>query len=451
MPLVKKMKKVYLALCILLFVGCSSVSLHEVSKEYYQGDSQKAFKYALRESKDSKDSLLYQMMGGVIGFQTSSPKALQILEEAERKINANERSGMLRGFFEGMGAVMINDNVMPYRGYLYEGVMINYYKALLYMQGGDLSNARVEFNRANDRQRRLKDYYKSEINQASQEKSKIQSKNLRLDQEEKILSGYSNLSRFWALEEYINPMVSYVSGLFFMLQRDSKGIDLLKEAYAITSNPIIKEDFLMAQRGIGNQKFTWVLIEDGYGAWKIQKGFSLPIFTIDSVFSVSLALPDLKEGKDFEKSYHVKLAQESIKAQKVGNLDPLIYNEFSKHLPLIVTRSILSATSKALAQHYMQKSASGMAKVLLSIGGMAYAIASTQADLRSNRILPHSFWVARIENKVGDLKLLGEREMFVIQMREECDKENQLCVGKNNIIYFRNAGKNIFHQIVLEH
>lgn len=41
--------------------------------------------------------------------------------------------------------------------------MVNTYKALNYASLHDSANTRVEFNRALDRQRRAKDYFRSEI------------------------------------------------------------------------------------------------------------------------------------------------------------------------------------------------------------------------------------------------------------------------------------------------
>lgn len=444
------MQGLYGLIFIVLFSGCSSVSLFEVSQEYYQGNPNKAFALSLRGTKNKTDALLFEMMGGVIGFDLSLSQSLALLERAEEKINANERQGMLTDLFEGIGAVVVNENIIPYKGYLYEGVMVNYYKALLLMKEGDLANARVEFNRANDRQRRLKAYYQIQIQKAIQLKDKNPQK-FSFDEED-VLKNYHNLRKFEAFEGYINPIVSYLSGLFFMLEKDPKGIDLLKEAYGISKIPIIQEDFLMAQRGINKEKYTWVIIEDGMSARKIQKAFSIPVLTYEGIFDVSFALPDWTAGKEIEADYHLWLSQSVSQAQKIGNLDPLIFNEFSKHLPFLLTRAITSSALKAFSQYWIQKTTSGLTKMFFAVGGMAYSVATTQVDLRSNQILPYSFWVAKIKNQEGILKLQGDLGVyFELKMGEECALEGELCVNKNNIIYFRNAGKNNFYQIILRH
>lgn len=435
---------------VLVLMGCSSVSFREVAQEYYNGDSKKAFELSKKNTKSKTDSLLYFMMGGIVGFDLSLSQSLSLLESAEKEINLNEQKGILTEILGSIGAVAVNDNVLPYRGYLYEGVMVNYYKALLYMQSGDLSNARVEFNRANDRQRRIKDYYQAQIKKAS----KIQKENRDSNptEEERILKSYSNLSQFASFDGYINPVISYVSGLFFMLEGDSKGVDLLKEAYGISRARVVQDDLIMAQKGGVKTKYTWVIIEDGRSASKIERSFTLPILTPETILSVSLALPDLKKGKDFGRNYELSLANQSIDAQRITSLNGVIFNEFSKHLPFIVTRSVISTTTKTLSQYFLQKSVSGFAKVFVAFGGMAYSIASTRADLRSNVLLPNSFWVARIENAQGKLILRDQnRVFFTIAMDSLCQSKGELCVNKNNIIYLRNAGKNVFYHILLEH
>jgi len=57
---------------------------------------------------------------------------------------------------------------------IYEGIMVNTYKGMDYLSEGKISSARVEFNRAIERQRRAKKFFQSEI---SQEKQKIKKEN----------------------------------------------------------------------------------------------------------------------------------------------------------------------------------------------------------------------------------------------------------------------------------
>ena len=52
-----------------------------------------------------------------------------------------------------VGASLTNLSALPYRGRAYDKVLINAYKALNYMQLGEFDKARVELNRALQRQK----------------------------------------------------------------------------------------------------------------------------------------------------------------------------------------------------------------------------------------------------------------------------------------------------------
>lgn len=468
----KSLNIVFCSLVVFLS-GCASISLTEVSKQYYGGSATKAYELAkkganLPKTKDngekeeakeaSGDELLWQIQGGIIGFDLQKPEAKDFLELAEKNINANELQGILASFFENFGAVLVNDTIMTYKGFLYEGAMVNYYKALLYMSEGKNADARVELNRASDRQRRIKEYYEKEILKAQEkEQGAYKNKENKGDpskqkgEGDKILQSYSNLSKFSSLNGYINPMIDYVSGLFFMLEGDSsKAIDFLKESYGVSQVDLVKEDLEKAQKGGYKKKQTWVIIEDGKSPFKVEKRFALPVYTGSSLLNVAIALPDMKEGVEFAKTYQARGAN-SYEAQKISSLNPLVFNEFSKQLPFIITRGVISTTTKALIQHGAQQGTKGTGwlNVFATLGGMIYTAATTKADLRISTLMPNSFYVLRIENAEGEYKIFADnRQIGKINFSQKCDNKHSLCMDQNHIVYIRNAQKNIFDQVL---
>ncbi len=447
------------------FGGCASVSLDEVSKQYYEGNPIRAYKLAKEganlhqeEKNAQEDELLWQIQGGIIGFDLKDPQAKELFESAERRINTNEQSGILVSLFKNFEAILLNDAMMNYQGFLYEGVMINYYKALLSMSENNYADARVEFNRASDRQRRIKEYYEKEIlkaqaieQQAYKNKENKGSIENQRSEMNKILQTYSNLSKFSSLTGFINPMIDYVSGIFFMLEGDqSKAIDFFKESYGVSRSEIIKQDWQMLQKGGYKKKQTWVIIEDGKSPSKIEKRFNLPIYTGSALLNVVLALPDIKEGVDFANSYRVKGSRD-YQAQKISSLTPLVWNEFNKQIPFIITRGVISTTTKALIAYGAQQATKGVGwfEVFMALGGVIYTTATTRADLRIPILMPNGFFVARIENAQGEYKIFAnEREIAKINFSQKCDNKQNLCIDKNHIIYVRNAQKNIFNQVI---
>ena len=151
---------VLVPLWLILMTACSHQgALQTFNEHYYGGEDTKAYEYA--KSQAGKDGdVLWNLQAGVSGFGSSQEDTATLLEQGEGLFSKYESEGLMGGLFGNVGAVLVNENVKTYRGNIYEGVLFNYYKALNAMELGDYALARVEFNRANDRQRRAKEYFK---------------------------------------------------------------------------------------------------------------------------------------------------------------------------------------------------------------------------------------------------------------------------------------------------
>ena len=125
---------------------------------------------------------------------------------------------------DGIGSTMVNDNIIPYRGQEYDGIMVNTYKALNFMAEGKMDLARVEFNRALDRQRRAKENFSQEIDKLrSQLEAKDQNdfskanvENPKID--ELLTQKYPNLHNFEVYPDFVNPFTTYLAGIYFNLE-----------------------------------------------------------------------------------------------------------------------------------------------------------------------------------------------------------------------------------------
>lgn len=177
--------------------------------------------------------------------------SLGVLEQAEQRFDKTQ-SAFTRGAGY-VGATMINDNVRAYGGNIYESVLINYYKAIDYMLLNDSTNARVQFNRANERQRRAKEFYYEEVQKAikeidSSKKHNINMERSRVEVSEILNNTYSNLDKYEAYQGLLNPAVSYLSGLFYALNGDkNKGLGYLNEAYGISQSPFVAKDLVFSK------------------------------------------------------------------------------------------------------------------------------------------------------------------------------------------------------------
>lgn len=469
MKTIKLFKILFSTFILVLFSACATdvKSLEKFAHSYYLDSPSKAHKFALEKNK--KD-LLWGFQAGVSGFIIGSNDTEKILDNAESIMNKNLQEGILSKGLAQVGATFSNDNALDYRGNIYEGVFINYYKALNYMNNREYDKARIEFNRANERQRIAKEYYTKQIQEALKQEEERYKKdhakgvesNYKTNIEtQKILdSTYSNLRAFSAFNGFINPSVSYIAGLFFLLQNDSKGLSYLKEAYGITNSSQIAQDLNgFLNKNIKNS--TWIIIEDGRQAKKVEEKLSLPFYTFSGFYHFGIALPQLKNGESFYDSYFIESNNTFKEFSEIANIDEIIYTEFEKQIKAISARAITSGIIKLTAQIALKEGLEEihpLAGFLGVLAGNIYSQMSTNADLRITSVLPYKILAIRIENK-GESNILAKNKKITTKLANitftQCDidsiqteskkkKNNEinLCSNKHNIIYIRQTKNN---------
>jgi hypothetical protein len=178
----------------------------------------------------------------------------------------------------------------------------------------------------------------------------------------------------------------------------------------VENNAYIAQDLSITEgilNGEGQLKDTvWLIFENGLGPVKKEFRLDIPLFVVtNKVQYVGIALPKL----DFrDNAYPYLTAEVDGKVYKtclVSNMDRVIQTEFSKDFGGILTRAIISATAKAVAQYALAEEGSS-ASSIASIAVAAYSFASTAADVRVWTALPKDFHIARFQKpKNGKLKI----------------------------------------------
>ncbi len=439
-------KIIFSCICF-LFSACSSMSdVKKIDELYYANyNLDNAYKYSINYA--DKD-FLWAFQSGILGFQIGNfSDSIKYFNISESYFEINAQENIFQSTLKTLSTILIGNGIFDYYGSLYEAIFINYYKALNFMMIGDYASSRVEFNRANDRQRRSKEFFADRINKINNalnngegiyndDMKNIDGKKTFKSMNSIYASRYKNLDRFRAYNGYINPMVSYVSGIFFLLQNDfNKATDLLKEAYAVTQETKILDDIeLLDERKAGkNTKYyTWIFLEDGRIPKKYEIRLDVPLFLLNaSVFYFNIALPQLDSGKAFYSKYYIDLNNQLIDSFELVNMQSIVANEFSLELPYIIMTSLISSTYKA----YLQSVLNEHFGILGGIGGAVFSSVSTNADIRSPRILPLKFLAIRIPNDNHLFKLFGDGKLLhSFLLEEEC---NNLCLFGDNIIYIR--------------
>ncbi len=383
------------------FDGYFEASGFDKSAEYAQSRLGKG-------EKRRKDDLLWTLQLGCLErLRGNHEESAKYFDRSEELLNYYDYRN--KGL-DSVGSTVVNENVVPYVGEEYDGVMVNTYKALDFMAIGEDDLARVEFNRALDRQRRAKEKFAEEIGKLQREieqednKNKSQVKqNVENPQIDALLSQeYPSLYEFEAYPDFVNPFTTYIAGVYFNLVGDyAKAADLLKESYGmVQNNRYIAEDFAAAEKVLDGQQelqdTVWVIFENGLGPIKKEMRIDLPLFiATNKVKYVGIALPKLSFREQAYPHLLVTAGADTYLTQTVADMDRVVQTEFKQDFKGILTRAIISATAKAVAQYALEdqgNSGGSMASIFVAV----YSFATTAADVRIWTTLPKDFQVARL-------------------------------------------------------
>lgn len=418
--------------------------IQKLDEMYYKNDEIiSSYNYV---KKYSNSDFLWAFQSGILAYQMGD------FEESINYFNISEQffeniSGetAINSTFKTLATILVSNNIFEYSGKYYEAVFINYYKALSAIFINDYKSARVEFNRANDRQRRSADYFSSYINQAKQsieknnadfqnEISGIDSNEISKGMNSILLKNYTNISSFRAYDGYINPLIPYVSGIFFLTQNDfNKANDLLRQSYSISKKEEILKDLeILSKRKNGDKaNYTWILIEDGRSPKKYEFRIDFPLFLFSkNMIYLNIALPNLDSGEEFYKNYYLK-GDIEYNGFEISSLQMIVENEFSIELPYMITTSLISSSYKAYLQYLLSEKIG----ILGLIGGALFSKITTNADIRSSRILPLKFIAFRIKNSKNNFYIYANNKIiynFIIN--NDC---KDLCLNSDNMIYIR--------------
>jgi hypothetical protein len=400
------MRGLIIAGLVCLLAGCANPQARkDFSSSLAAGNLPAATSSAVQAAgpKDGPpDNLLWSLEAGNLLRQSGLiPSSTKMFDGAEALMQADDTRNAAASAGNQALSIMANDNVLPYSPAVYDTVMLNTYKALNFWSLGDYDNARVEWNRSDDRQRRATEYFRSEIDKQRDEINKNQNAELT----KRSLAGSSDALKKagvdveqWApYAGYVNPAALYLHGLYFLLNGDGhadleKARASLERAYVLTQNAQVKADMQAAQaalrKGIKLKPTVWVVFENGTAAHKEEFRIDLPLFLVTgAVKYTGIALPVMRPGTPAYPYLTVGRQQ----TQMLASMDTIIQGEFKTRFNAILIREIVRAVAKTVVQKELNDSS----PVLGLLGAVAQA-ASTQADLRGWSTLPSNFQLTAV-------------------------------------------------------
>jgi hypothetical protein len=426
---------VFMVSVVSIFTGCigsSGVSpKHQAScvGDYklsaLEADKEKDLESELDEAHQL--STLYA--GNAYFYAGNYETSLKRLDEAERIIKFHQEEILLGSTADLVTQMLLNDAVIDYHATITDRVMVNTYKALDYMALGKMDEARIEFNRAIDRQRRAKETYakligkykdamkekqKSTNTKSSSTKqdsnSKVAQDNVSFDVDKTannpqidamIAKSYPLINQFKAYPDFINPFTNYMAGIFFATQKDyTKSSGILKEVYGMSSDSeAIKSDFVKVENILNGKKEkfnnVWVIYANGLAPKKEQYKINIPLFLFSSkVKYTGIALPKLVTQKLATTNLSVFTQDGPLSTSKsFADMDRVILTEFKYGYKDVVTRAVFSTMIKTYMQYEVNRS---LGKYAGMAAGVFQAL-NTKADTRVWGNLPKEYQVSKVD------------------------------------------------------
>jgi hypothetical protein len=402
----------------------------------------------------NRDQLLWSLQAGLAARHNQDYRASnQFFDQAEELIKKYDLKNAGSSITESLSSMLINDSARDYQPSEYEGIMVNTYKAFNYLALYRPDEARVEFNRALDRQRRAKDRFQSAIAKQRQAIAlRQQQENQRQGQQgfdldrsldrdhlsELTRNRYSNFSEFGVYPNFINPFTTYSAGLFFALHGDyGKAVSYLKEAAAmVPENELMLADLAMVEEALDRGRQiaggVWVIVENGRAAQRREIRLDLPLFLASNrLLYTGIALPMLVRGEEAVHSIGLRTDGNLISTEPLASMDKVIQTEFKDVYWSIVTRAMLSAMMKTTLQYQAEKEL-GVAGLIVTA---VFQAATTAADLRSWTGLPAGF-------QLGRLAMPADKRLTLL-VPGQLDQEIKLPDCQSAIIYITIPDKDV--------
>jgi len=435
-------------------LGCGyNNKIEKVISAYQSGQFEESAKLAQemadKAAKDkSQSQVVFRLEEGATlraaGHWNESNRAFEIAHDTVDKFDYDPDFKVTRE----TGAALTNLSTLEYRGYAYDGIMLNTYMAMNYLEQGKIDAARIEVNRIYRRQATAVDRFRKRIEKREDEIAKDKKDNAgraKYDETFDNAGLQSNLKKVYGEDfepkrkvkyndlqpyrDYVNPFSEYLRGLFY-LHCASDFADMGKALIAMRrvtgmlppdslALPYVKEDLGLADgfiRGKRKDPVTYVIFETGLGPKRGQIRIDVPIFLANiaihdtGVDYVGAAFPTLERRDGHLPNLVVTTTDgRSYKTAILADIDDIVNREFKNELPMVITKTIVATVTKAAIAYALNEATKDnqWANILSRVSTTIYQASQNQADLRTWQTLPKQMQILRLASpKDGKLTLL---------------------------------------------
>ncbi len=396
--------------------GCQTYKKGNATLERWQaGDLVGAELAATRKlaSNIKRDGVLHQFEHATVLRAVGKHEgSLQSFTAAEARVDQYAEAARTSVSGE-VGKTFSNQAQAEYKGRDYDIIMLNTYKALDYLALGKKEEARTEIIRAYQRQQDAVEENKRRIEKAQEEKenSKEKEKIEKAENDEKFKSQYAthfgDMDTIRIYSDYVNPFTVFLDGLLFMTT-GSGASDLERARTSFNravsfsaDNKFLKLDLETTEslaQGKPLTPTTYVVFETGRAPLRDQIRIDIPTFIGPGY--VGAAFPKLVPQNDYVASLTVSAAGGSESTALIASMDSVVGTAFKNELPSIITRTLISTVTKAVAAYAAKEAArqagGDLGGLAALVGTAVYQIAVNIADTRTWTTLPKEFQYCRL-------------------------------------------------------
>lgn len=389
------------------------------------------------DRRDSVDALVWKLERGAVARADGSLQdSVKSLEAAHADIAAFESAPEI-SLSRETETFLTNRSFLPYKGYNYDKIMACVYLALDYIELGDFDAARVQIKRIENyqadavRQNAARiERERRALQDAADRREAASVERARAIAERSAEFGhfYPDRSRGRAKRPYVNPFAYWVSGAFLAhAGEDMRDLERAQDMFRIggslaeQQSSVFVQDYKMCETALsgGNPvPSTYVVFETGCAPIRRQFRLDLPLFVAgENLPHVAVNFPYLSKRDSFKKSVAVAAGGKTHSLETVADMDEIIGLEFDNELPLVITKTLLSAAAKATAQYFAARAAGGDWGILVNIAGGVYQSLVNDADLRTWTTLPKKIMIARFDTPPdGIVRIDGAQ----VNVRPDC-------------------------------
>jgi hypothetical protein len=401
----------------LLATGCRTYEQqNRVIQYWHQGNLASAAAEATKmagQNANNKDAIVWRLeQGAVLRGNGQCEASNKAFDQAQDRIDQYSEEAKVKIGNEA-GALLSNQANLPYTGRAYDGIMLNTYKALNYLQLGETDKARVELIRAYQRQQDAVADNQRRIEKVQGEaaKSKDKAAMNKAQQDPKFKSqmqgAYTGLDNLKAYANYVNPFTVYLDGLYFMADAvDASDLERARKSFERIvgfdpDNEYVKQDLATVDDLMNGKPLpptTYVIFETGCAPVRGQIRIDIPII-VSKVSYVGAAFPTLQPQGNYVPGLTVTANGTSQTTSLVASMDSVIGLDFKNEMPIVITKTIASTVTKAVAAYAVNEAANQQNSLLGLASQIGTAVAQAAvniADERTWTTLPKQFQVCRI-------------------------------------------------------